>query len=72
MLCSFKYSSMLSARLAPSIGSVPEPNSSTSTKLFEVASFKIFIIWVIWDENVLKDSRILCSSPMSAKMLSNK
>ena len=33
--------------------------------------FVILIIFFIWEEKVLKDSAILCSSPISAKILSN-
>ena len=51
-----KFSKMLIAKLAPSTGSVPEPSSSNKTKLDEVASFKISIIFTMCDENVLKDS----------------
>ena len=61
---------MLSARLEPSIGSVPEPNSSTNIRLSGVAVFTICTIFFIWEENVLSDSRILCSSPMSANIWS--
>lgn len=38
---------MLIARLLPSIGSVPEPNSSSKIKLDDVAHFKISIIFKI-------------------------
>ena len=66
----FKLSKILIAKLDPSIGSVPEPNSSNKIKLFSVASFKIVAILVIWEENVLRESAMLCSSPISAKTLS--
>ena len=65
-----KLFKILIAKLAPSIGSVPEPSSSSNTKLFEVDEFKMSIILDMCEENVLKDSIILCSSPISAKTLS--
>ena len=59
------------AKFAPSRGSVPEPSSSSKIKLLSVKVFKICTILVICEEKVLKDSSILCSSPISAKILSN-
>ena len=47
---------MLIARFAPSIGSVPEPNSSIKIRLLFVDLFKISIILTMCEENVLKDS----------------
>ena len=61
---------MLIAKLAPSIGSVPEPNSSSKIRLFDVAKLMIFTILLMCAEKVLNDSLILCSSPISAKILS--
>ena len=49
----FNFSKILIAREEPSIGSVPEPNSSRSTKLFSVASFKIDAIFSARDENLI-------------------
>ena len=46
---------MLMAKLEPSCGSVPEPNSSNNTKLLDVASFRILEILLICDEKVLSD-----------------
>ena len=61
---------MLIAKRLPSIGSVPEPSSSKRIRLFLVAILVISTIFKIWEEKVLKDSLILCSSPISAKILS--
>ena len=63
-----KCSKIEMARLAPSCGSVPAPNSSTSTKLSLSAAAKISTIFVIWLENVDKLCSIDCSSPISAKI----
>ena len=52
----YKCSKILIAKLLPCIGSVPEPSSSTKTKLFEVELFNISIMFNICEENVLKDS----------------
>ena len=52
----YNSSKILIARLAPSCGSVPEPSSSSKTKLLDVALFKIFAILLICEEKVLKDS----------------
>ena len=71
MFLFLKYSNILIARFAPSKGSVPEPNSSTKIKLSEVALFTIFEMFFMWLENVLKESAILWSSPISAKISSN-
>ena len=68
---SWRYFKILIARLAPSIGSVPEPNSSNNIKLDGVKFFSISTIVEIWAEKVLKDSWILCLSPISTKILSN-
>ena len=58
------------ASAAPSVGSVPAPNSSNRHKEFSSAFCKIETIVVMWEEKVLKDCSILCSSPISAKILS--
>ena len=65
-----KLFKILIAKLAPSIGSVPEPNSSNRIKLFEVDELRISTMLDMCEEKVLKDSIILCSSPISAKTLS--
>ena len=54
------------ARAAPSVGSVPAPISSKSTRQFSSASLRILTVLVMCDENVLKLCSILCSSPISA------
>ena len=61
---------MLIANAAPSIGSVPEPNSSTNTKEFSLQLSIIFTILDICDEKVLSESAILWLSPISANILS--
>ena len=61
---------MAIARAAPSTGSVPAPNSSNITKESQVTSFNIETVFVICDENVDKLCSILCSSPISANILS--
>ena len=71
MLFSLKYSKILVARFAPSKGSVPEPNSSTRTRDSDVAVFKILEMLIMCDEKVLRESEILWSSPISAKISSN-
>ena len=68
---SFTYCKTAVASAAPSVGSVPAPSSSNSTSEFGVNCFKMFTILVICDENVLKLCSMLCSSPISANMLSN-
>ena len=62
---------MAFARAAPSTGSVPAHNSSRSTSELSSHSFKIEIILTIWDEKVDSESSMLCSSPISANILSN-
>ena len=54
------------ARAAPSVGSVPAPNSSKSTSECSSTCFKNDTIFVIWEEKVLRLCSILCSSPISA------
>ena len=54
------------ARAAPSVGSVPAPNSSNNTRELFVILSSILTIFVICDENVLRLCSILCSSPISA------
>ena len=63
---SFRVSIIAVARAAPSVGSVPAPNSSNKTKESLSASLIIPTILVKWDENVDKLCSILCSSPISA------
>ena len=53
---------------APSVGSVPAPSSSSSTRLCASASFRMKAIREICELNVLSDCSRLCSSPMSARM----
>ena len=55
------------AKAAPSVGSVPAQSSSKRTRERSFTFFKIRIIFVMWEEKVLKLCSILCSSPMSAK-----
>ena len=59
------------ARAAPSVGSVPAPISSKSTRQFSSASLRILTVLVMCDENVLKLCSILCSSPISAYIFLN-
>ena len=59
------------ARAAPSVGSVPAPISSKSTRHFSSASLRILTVLVMCDENVLKLCSILCSSPISAYIFLN-
>ena len=66
-----KNSRMDTASALPSSGSVPEPNSSSKTKSLGPQCLMIEITCVIWAENVLRLASILCSSPMSAKILWN-
>ena len=63
-------SKILIARFAPSIGSVPEPSSSSNIKDSDVKFFNISTIFVIWDENVLSELLISWSSPISVNILS--
>ena len=62
----FKNDKMEIPRAAPSTGSVPAPNSSNKTREFSSASFKIFTVFTMCAEKVLRLCSILCSSPMSA------
>ena len=59
---------MAIAKAAPSIGSVPAPNSSSNTRLLSSACSIIRIILVIWEEKVDRDCSILCSSPISTRI----
>ena len=59
------------ARAAPSVGSVPAPNSSNRHREWLSAWSKIETIFVMWAEKVLRLCSILCSSPISAKTSSN-
>ena len=54
------------ASAAPSVGSVPAPNSSNRTRLFGFKLEIILTIFFMCEENVDKDCSMLCSSPMSA------
>ena len=62
---------MLWARAAPSVGSVPAPSSSNSTRSRGLTSCIISTMFVIWPEKVLRLCSMLCSSPMSANTCSN-
>ena len=64
---SFRCDRMEIASAAPSVGSVPAHNSSNSTRERSPAWLKIRIMLVIWEEKVLSDCSMLCSSPISAK-----
>ena len=58
--------------MAPPIcGSVPVPNSSTSSSVAGSAWRIICFMFVRWLEYVLRSSSMLCSSPMSMNMLPN-
>ena len=58
------WSKILIANAAPSLGSVPAPNSSNNTKLF-YQSRKISTIFFMCEENVDNDCSMDCSSPIS-------
>ena len=58
------------ASAAPSVGSVPEPSSSKSTRDLPLMFFRINTILDMCDENVDRLSSMLCSSPISASTLS--
>ena len=60
-----RRSMMEIAKAAPSTGSVPEPNSSISTRLSESASSMMETMLVMCAEKVDRLCSILCSSPMS-------
>ena len=62
---------MAVARAAPSVGSVPAPSSSRSTRLLLSHTLNISIMLVIWAENVESDCSMLCSSPMSTSTRPN-
>ena len=66
-----RFSSIATARAAPSTGSVPAPSSSISTRLSLSAVFKISEIFVMCEENVESDCSMLCSSPISASTFLN-
>ena len=55
------------ASAAPSVGSVPAPSSSKSTRERSSAWFQKDTMFVIWEEKVLRLCSMLCSSPISAK-----
>ena len=59
------------ASAAPSTGSVPAQISSNNTSDLSSAFSRIRIMFVIWEENVLRLCSILCSSPISAKISVN-
>ena len=71
MPCLWRCSRMAMARAAPSVGSVPAPSSSKSTRLSGVICFKKDTMFVMWEEKVLRLCSMLCSSPMSANTLVN-
>ena len=54
------------ASAAPSVGSVPAQSSSKSTRERSLTCSKIRMMLTMWEEKVLSDCSILCSSPMSA------
>ena len=59
------------ASAAPSVGSVPAPSSSTSTRVPSAEFLTISTMLRMWELNVDRLCSMLCSSPMSAKMFSN-
>ena len=63
-----KKSKILIAKLAPSSGSVPAPISSIKTKVWSSTFFIISMMPLMWDEKVLSDCSIDCSSPISAQI----
>ena len=62
---------MVWARAAPSVGSVPAPSSSKSTRSRGVTAFMISTMLVMWPEKVDRLCSMLCSSPISAYTWSN-
>ncbi len=62
-----KWSSSAWASAEPSVGSVPAPSSSSSTRLSRPASSTILTIERRWPLKVDSDCAMDCSSPMSAK-----
>ena len=62
-----KWSSSAWASAEPSVGSVPAPSSSSSTRQPGPASSTMRTIERMWPEKVDSDWAIDCSSPMSAK-----
>ena len=68
---SLKYRSIDKDYSYPMKYKVKDKSIHAWIKLSDVAECVIFTILLICDENVLKDSLMLCSSPMSAKIWSN-
>ena len=62
-----KRSTMATPSAPPSIGSVPDPTSSSSTSAGVCRSRSIDTMLLMCAENVLRLASIDCSSPMSAK-----
>ena len=60
------FSHMLTARLAPSTGSVPAPSSSSKHSDLELTLDKMSIMFFMCEEKVERFCRIFCSSPISA------
>ena len=59
------------ASAAPSVGSVPAPSSSKSTRSWGVTSCMMLTMFTMWLEKVDRLCSMDCSSPMSAKTCSN-
>ena len=59
------------ASAAPSVGSVPAPSSSKSTRVLSPHSSNMRTMLVMCEENVDRFCSILCSSPMSASTPEN-
>ena len=62
-----KWSTIAVASAPPSIGSVPDPSSSNSTRAGSASIRSIDAMLVTCQEKVLRFAAIDCSSPMSAK-----
>ena len=62
---------MAIASAAPSVGSVPAPNSSKRASVLLSTFFRILTIFTICDENVERLCSIDCSSPISAYIFEN-
>ena len=62
---------MAMANAAPSVGSVPAPNSSNSASDWGVTACRMATMLVMCEEKVESDCSMDCSSPMSANTSSN-
>ena len=71
-LCRCRLERMAMARAAPSVGSVPAPSSSKSTRERSSACSQKDTMLVIWEEKVLRLCSMLCSSPISANTSWNR